>query len=255
MLAPRCRVILFRVVPLCICALLLAGGGAYCSGAPSREELLERPAAGVVAGSNVNVRDRPSTKGKSLGRLGEDGYWEELVVVDAAPGDDGRIWYKILSEKLGEGWMHGRFLRFEGLDDPLGRFFMTLRRDFGTNPAMTERRLGKPLKTERKTFRPEDYPEDVTSVDLRYPGGNVVFWIMRKVPFLVEADFEEGVAFGPIAFGDDSEKVERLLGDPHEVRNRVWTYHSGMRRVHIGFGLGPNGEAAVNRLIFERDAY
>ena len=250
------RSLRIRVILLSVCAFLLTSGiAAGASGAPSREELLERPAAGVVAGSNVNVRDRPSTKGKSLGRLGEDGYWEELVVVDAAPGDDGQIWYKILSEKLGEGWMHGRFLRFEGLDDPLGRFFMTLRRDFGTNPAMTERRLGKPLKTERKTFRPEDYPEDVTSVDLRYPGGNVVFWIMRKIPFLVEADFEEGVAFGPIAFGDDSEKVERLLGDPHEVRNRVWTYHSGMRRVHIGFGLGPNGEAAVNRLIFERDAY
>ncbi len=240
---------------LLLCALLLTAGVVDASGAPSREELLERPAAGVIAGANVNVRDRPSTKGKVLGRLGEDGYWEELVVVDAAPGEDGQIWYKILSEKLGEGWMHGRYLRFEGLDDPLGRFFVLLRRDFGTNPAMTQQRLGKPLKTERKTFRPEDYPEDVTSVELRYPGGSVVFWIMRKVPFLVAADFEKGVAFGPISFGDGPEKVERLLGEPHGVRNRVWTYHSGMRRVHIGFGLGSNGEAAVNRLIFERDAY
>lgn len=244
-----------RTILLCVCALLLAGGVACASGAPSREELLERPAAGVVAGSNVNVRDRPSTRGKSLGRLGEDGYWEELVVVDAAPGDDGQIWYKILSEKLGEGWMHGRFLRFEGLDDPLGRFFVLLRRDFGTNPAMTQQRLGKPVKIERKTFRPEDYPENVTSVELRYPGGSVVFWIMRKIPFLVGADFEKGAAFGPISFGDGPEKVERLLGEPHGVRNRVWTYHSGMRRVHIGFGLGPNGEAAANRLIFERDAF
>ena len=111
------------------------------------------------------------------------------------------------------------------------------------------------MKIERKTFRPEDYPENVTSVELRYPGGSVVFWIMRKIPFLVGADFEEGAAFGPISFGDGPEKVERLLGEPHGVRNRVWTYHSGMRRVHIGFGLGPNGEAAVNRLIFERDAF
>ena len=248
------RSLCFRVILLCVCALLLTSA-ADASGAPTREELLERPAAAVLTGVNVNVRDRPSTKGKSLGRLGEDGYWEELVVVDAARGEGGQIWYKILSEKLGEGWMHGRFLRFEGLDDPLGRFFMTLRRDFGTNPQMTEQRLGKPLKTERKAFRPEDYPEDVTSVELRYPGGSVVFWIIRKVPFLVAADFEKGVAFGRISFGDGPEEVERLLGEPHGVRNRVWTYHSGMRRVHIGFGLGSNGEAAVNRLIFERDAY
>ena len=78
---------------------------------------------------------------------------------------------------------------------------------------------------------------------------------MKKIPFLVGADFEEGAAFGPISFGDGPEKVERLLGEPHGVRNRVWTYHSGMRRVHIGFGLGPDGDAAVNRLIFERDAF
>ncbi|MDI9370055.1 MAG: SH3 domain-containing protein [Synergistaceae bacterium] len=239
-------------------AVLTATAGAlFCSDSPTREELIEKPAAGTVAGKDVNVRDRPSTKGKALGRLGEEGYWEELVVIDAADGEDGETWYRVLSEKLGEGWIHGRFVGFEGLDDPIWRLTMAIRRDFGTSPEMTERLLGKPLSKESEAFRPEDWPwpEDVTSVELRYQGGSVVFWIIRGVPFLVEADFEEGVSFGPISFGDDSDRVESLLGQPHDVWNRVWTYHTGMRRVLVGFGMIEGGEPVVDRLIFERDPY
>ncbi len=234
--------------------LVVPMGATRAFSAPGREELLERPAAGVIVGRHVNLRDRPSTEGRSLGRWG-DGEQEELVVVDAARGEDGQTWYQVLSERLGEGWVHGRFLRFEGLDDPLGRFCMMLRRDFGTEPSMTERRLGKPEGVDRRTFHPEDYPGEVTAVELRNPGGRVIFWITEKGSFLTEVDFEKGVSFGSIAFGDAPEKVSRLIGDPHEVDHRVWTYHSGMRRVIVGFGFDPEGDPVVNRMIFERDPY
>ncbi|OPZ60581.1 MAG: hypothetical protein BWY88_00457 [Synergistetes bacterium ADurb.Bin520] len=222
--------------------------------APGREELIERPAAGVIVGRHVNLRDRPSTEGKILGRW-EDGEQEELVVVDAARGEDGQTWYQVLSERRGEGWVHGRFLRFEGVDDPLGRFCMMLRRDFGTEPSMTERRLGKPEGVDYRTLRPEDHPGEVTAVELRYSGGRVVFWITEEGPFLTEVDFEGGVSFGPISFGDAPGKVERLLGAPHGVDRSTWTYHSGMRRVIIGFSFDPEGDPGVNRMIFERDPY
>ncbi len=245
----KCGVLFFSVFLLLSADLAAAAG-------PSREELIEMPAAAVVTGRNVNFRSEPSTKGKILGRFGEGQAWEELLVVDAASGEDGHLWYKALSEHFGEGWISGRYLRFEGLDDQLWRFFLLVRRDFGTTPAMTERLLGKPLKIERQTFRPEDFSKDVTSVEMLYPEGKVIYWLIDMIPFLVELDFEGGArGFGPISFGDGPEKVEQVLGDPHDVRSWVWTYHSGMQRIHVGFRLGPNDEVKVARLLFERDAY
>lgn len=218
---------------------------------PSGEELRERPAAAFVTGTGVNVRTGPSTASGSLGKL--DGQAsEELVATDAATGEDGKTWYLVLSERVGEGWVRGDFLRFEGMDDPLWRLLTLVRRDLGVNPGMTENRLGKPESRQNRTFLPEDRKEKVTETVLTYPEGNVVFWIPKNGSFLVSADFTGKIGgFGNITFGADVDAVEKYLGPPHGVRNRVWTYHSGMSRIHIRFGM----DGRVDRLILERDPY
>jgi len=85
-----------------------------------------------------------------------------------------------------------------------------------------------------------------------YPEGTLVFWSMKDGAFLVSADFTGRIGgFGEVAFGADADAVEKLLGPPHGVRNRVWTYHSGMSRIHIRFDM----DGRVDRLILERDPY
>ncbi len=218
---------------------------------PSGEELRLSPAPAFVTGAGVNVRTGPSTASRSLGKL--DGQAsEELVATDAATGEDGKIWYLVLSGKVGEGWIRGDFLRFEGLDDPLWRLAARIRRDLGVTPDMTENRLGKPENRQSRTFLPEDRKEKVTETVLTYHEGNVVFWIPKNGSFLVSADFTGRIGgFGNITFGAGVDAVEKLLGPPHGVRNRVWTYHSGMSRIHIRFGM----DGRVDRLILERDPY
>jgi len=218
---------------------------------PSGEELRLSPAPAFVTGAGVNVRTGPSTASRSLGKL--DGQAsEELVATDGETGEDGKIWYLVLSGKVGEGWIRGDFLRFEGLDDPLWRLITRIRRDLGVTPAMAVSRLGKPDTTKSRSFRPEDRPEDVTETEMVYPEGTLVFWSMKDGAFLVSADFTGRIGgFGEVAFGADADAVEKLLGPPHGVRNRVWTYHSGMSRIHIRFDM----DGRVDRLILERDPY
>jgi len=218
---------------------------------PSGEELRERPAAAFVTGTGVNVRTGPSTASGSLGKLDEQAS-EELVATDAATGEDGKTWYLVLSERVGEGWVRGDFLRFEGMYDPLWRLLTLVRRDLGVNPGMTENRLGKPESRQNRTFLPEDRKEKVTETVLAYPEGSVTFWILKKSSFLVSADFTGKISgFGAIPFGAGADAVEKLLGAPHGVRNRVWTYHSGMSRIHVQFNM----DGRVDRLILERDSY
>jgi len=172
--------------------------------------------------------------------------------VDAVRGEDGKTWFLVLSAKVGEGWIRGDFLRFEGLDDPLWRLLTLVRRDLGVTPNMTENRLGKPESRKNRTFLPEDRKEKVTETVLAYPEGSVVFWVQNNHSFLFSADFTGRISgFGKIPFGTEVDSVEKLLGPPHGVRNRVWTYHSGINRVHIRFDM----DARVDRLILERDPY
>ena len=231
--------------------LVFFAGSPAVAALPSGEELRRRPAPAFVAGTGVNVRAGPSTSFKSLGKLSERAS-EELVAVDAGQGEDGKTWFLVLSERTGEGWIRGDFLRFEGLDDPLWRFITLVRRDLGVTPNMTENRLGKPESRHNRTFIPEDRKEKVTETVLAYPEGSVAFWVQKNGSFLVSADFTGRiVGFGKITFGTDVDDVEKTLGQPHGVRNRVWTYHSGMSRIHVQFNM----DGRVDRLIFERDPY
>ncbi len=233
--------------------LLLLLLPALLTGVPSSAcgEILEPPAAGFVSGNNVNVRETPSLSGTVVGKLsGKDG--EELVVIGTSQGNDGELWYQVLSESLGEGWIYARFLRLEGEKDPLWRFFLSLRRDFGVTRAEAGKRLGAPLKKEERTRTPEDMKMKALETEFFYPDGSVIYWTFTGRDVLYGFDFEGGERhFGPLAMGDSPDRTEEILGPPVQVKNRVWTYFSGMSRIHIRF----DRNARMDRFIFERDLF
>lgn len=208
-------------------------------------------AAGFTSRNNVNVRGTPSLSGPLVGTL-SDRAGEELIVIGSSEGQDGEGWYHILSESLGEGWISGRYLRLEGENDPLWRFFLALRRDFGVNRAEAEKRLGNPLKKEERASTLEDKKIKIVETELFYPDGSVIYWTFSGRDALFGFDFEGGERhFGPLAMGDDFDRIEEVLGAPEQVKNRVWTYISGMSRIHICF----DRDVRMDRFIFERDLF
>lgn len=233
--------LLVLLLPVLLMAVPSSSGG----------EPLMPLAAGFTSRNNVNVRGTPSLSGPLVGTL-SDRAGEELIVIGTSKEKDGESWYHILSESLGEGWISASFLRLEGENDPLWRFFLALRRDFGVNRAEAQKRLGPPLKKEERTHTPEDRKIKVVETELFYPDGSVIYWTFSGRDALFGFDFEGGERhFGPLAIGDDPDRVEEVLGAPEQVKNRVWTYFSGMSRIHICF----DRDARMDRFIFERDLF
>ena len=235
---------------LYLLALLLP---ALLTGAPSsaRGEPLEPPAAGFVSGDNVNVRGTPSLSGPVVGKLSGKGG-EELIVIGTSQEKDGGRWYHVLSESLGEGWIYALFLRLEGENDPLWRFFLALRRDYGVNRAEAEKRLGDALKKEERTRILDGFKIKAMETEFFYPDGSVIYWTFSGRDALFGFDFEGGKRhFGPLAMGDNPDRIEEVLGPPVQVKNRVWTYFSGMSRIHIRF----DRDARMDKFIFERDLF
>lgn len=235
---------------LYLLALLLP---VFLAGAPSSAfgEPVEPPTAGFVSGNNVNVRGTPSLSGPVVGKLSGKGE-EELVVIGISQEKDGDNWYHVLSENLGEGWISARFLRLEGENDPLRRFFLSLRRDFGVTRAEAGKRLGDPLKNEERIRTLGDMKIKAVETELFYPDGRVIYWTFSGRDALFGFDFEGGERhFGALAMGDSPDRTEEVLGPPVQVKNRVWTYFSGMNRIHIRF----DRNARMDKFIFERDLF
>ncbi|NLB84258.1 MAG: hypothetical protein GX791_08455 [Synergistaceae bacterium] len=127
-----------------------------------------------------------------------------------------------------------------------------MRRDFGITRAEAQKRLGPPLKKEERTSTLEDMKMTVLETELFYPDGSVVYWTFSGREALCGFDFEGGERnFGPLAMGDSPDRTEEVLGAPMQVKNRVWTYLSGMSRIHICF----DRDTRIDRFIFERDLF
>lgn len=136
--------------------------------------------------------------------------------------------------------------------DRLDQYCDQIERSFGSSPAEAVRNLGEPLATSVTPLVAEDFGEPVLRTELSYPDGTLVFDRINNQDRLSSADFQGGDSgFADIAFGDEADQVSSLLGEPHAVRNWVWTYHAGMRRIHVGF----DRDGRVHRLMYEQDAF
>ncbi len=221
---------------------------------PTAGELEDGPVFAIIAGSRVNVREGPSTSHKSLGKLNGN-TWEMMTVVDAAPGDDEMTWYKVLSGRLGEGWVREDLLEFKPFDEPRGALLARIYSDLGVNPSTTEKRLGKPAKVERNVIDIDWKLKNITSTRLIYPHGELGFWDFSG-GMLVDADLSGGIdGFGGVRFGMSGEEVEATLGRPENVAkdrfqnyraDEFWQYHGGGWFFLVCF----NAESRVERLVY-----
>ncbi|MFA7621083.1 MAG: SH3 domain-containing protein [Aminobacteriaceae bacterium] len=239
---------------LIVLSLALATPFAAMGANPTAEELRGAPVFAEIAGTRVNVREGPSTTHTSLGKL-DGNTWEILTVVDAAPGDDETTWYRVLSGRLGEGWVREDFLKFKPFYEPREPLLALIYSDVGVNLSTSEKRLGKPDKVKRNVIDVDWKLKNITSTQLKYPHGTVGFWDFNG-GMLMDADLSGGIdGFGGVRFGMSREEVDTLLGPPETVakeslRNysadELWEYDSGLWYLLVCF----DSESRVERLVF-----
>ena len=134
--------------------------------------------------------------------------------------------------------------------DSLERSFHLIEEALGTTPAEAQQAHGPLIDTNVTTLEIEDFAAPVTRTELIYSDGALVYDRVGDEEVLFSADFRgDNKHIGEITLGQNADDIERALGPPHAVRNWVWTYHDGMRRIHIGFDI----EGRANRLTYERD--
>ncbi|NLA90063.1 MAG: SH3 domain-containing protein [Synergistaceae bacterium] len=242
---------LLMLIILAIALALPAAG----SEKPAAEELQANPVMAVIAGTRVNVREGPSTAHKSLGQLNKE--W--IPVVDAAPGEEGMTWYKVLSWKLGEGWIREDLVDFSVTYEfgPAPVLMARIYRDLGVNPAMTEEQLGKPERIDQKVMDIDWKLKNVTFIKLIYPEGFVGFWrYERGAVELSDGDFTGGMeGLGGVRFGMGKEEVEAALGAPFSVNNERYKYFGAEDFWYYSTGIGDflvcfSPDSRVERIIF-----
>ena len=96
-----------RTVFLAVLILFVLSGALFAS---KGEEKYEIPLSGSLTGSSVNLRDKPSTGGKIVGRFATEHEGGELRVIAKFDGGEEFPWYRVISAKFGEGWIYGKFL-------------------------------------------------------------------------------------------------------------------------------------------------
>ena len=96
-----------RTVFLAVLILFVLSGALFAS---TGEEKYEIPLSGSLTGSSVNLRDKPSTGGKIVGRFATEHEGGELRVIAKFDGGEEFPWYRVISAKFGEGWIYGKFL-------------------------------------------------------------------------------------------------------------------------------------------------
>ena len=94
-----------------VLALLLLFALSGALSASGGEEKFDVPRTGFLAGTSVNLREKPSTEGKIVGQLPSKDEAGELLVTAAFDGGEEFPWYRVSSAKFGEGWIYGKFLR------------------------------------------------------------------------------------------------------------------------------------------------
>ncbi len=89
-------------VAVAIAVVAIAWVGNGCSTRAPRATSAPAP-AGIVFGEAVNLRSEPSLTGVALGKLYQG---ERLAVLGSSGG-----WLRVQSDRLGEGWVFGAYLR------------------------------------------------------------------------------------------------------------------------------------------------
>ena len=212
--------------------LLFALSGALS--ASGWEEKYEWPRSGFLTGTSVNLREKPSTGGKISGRFATE-HEGEILVTGKFDGGEEFPWYRVISMKFGEGWIYGKFLSVYEPGDPVERYALKIRADFGISPALALKNWGEPTgRSERKKTIP-DFNRTVTILTLTFHGHEAVYWdgVLQSV------EIPGGhMGFADILMGMDLAEATMLLGEP--VREEKYGRLFSSERDDIGLELDSN---------------
>ena len=154
------------------------------------------PGIGECTGTYVRYREDPDTEAEIIGRLNKP----DRVIVLSQTAVDGETWYEIEDPK-GEGiaFVYGKYIEplfIEEVQRKKSYELMTnILQSYGITKEKSEFYNGPRIKT-------------------RYTDNTLTY---------VEAS-REGCSFGEISIGDNSEKIEEILGSPYDVHNDVFEY-------------------------------
>ena len=104
---------------------------------PERE-----PKAGIVVGSNVNVRADHTTSSNRVARLNVNSKLEIIGTFNVTSGQYQGIWYNVMTGGK-EGWIYGRYVQPTGSGLPAG-YSNALLKSFGSNKSQLLDSLGNP---------------------------------------------------------------------------------------------------------------
>jgi len=216
-------------------------------------ESFEWPKAGLVKGSNVNLRSGPGTSAKPVGRFIHDYESAELVVTGKAETGEEYPWYRIISAEFGEGWIYGKYLFVEETDNPVRRYAMKVREDFGLSPDLAVKMYGEPMKKSERKMKIPDFKVTVWIETLSFHGHEATYWdgVLQAVELPGGS-----MGFGDIIMGMDGEEAASRLGEPFEKEKYGWLFIHERDEIQIEMDKNPEGKGnIVTGLHYRRVVY
>ena len=237
------RTALLAVLLFALSGALSASGG---------EEKYEWPRSGFLTGASVNLRDKPSTGGKISGRFATE-HEGEILVTGKFDGGEEFPWYRVISMKFGEGWIYGKFLSVYEPGDPVERYALKIRADFGISPVLAVEYWGEPQgRSERKKTIP-DFNRTVTILTLTFHGHEAVYWdgVLQYV------EIPGGpMGFADILMGMDLTEATMLLGEPIREEKYGRLFSSERDDIGLEFDSNPAGKGyVITGLSYRRAVY
>ena len=238
-----------RTALLAVLLLFALSGALSASGGDGNYEW---PRSGFLTGTSVNLRERPSTGGKIAGRFASE-HEGELLVAGKFDGGEEFPWYRVISAKFGEGWIYGKFLSVYEAGDPVQRYALKIRADFGISPAIAVKNWGEPTgRSERKKTIP-DFKKTVTILTLTFHGHEAVYWdgVLQSV------EIPGGpMGFADILMGMDLAEATMLLGEPIREEKYGRLFSSERDDIGLEFDSNPAGKGyVITGLSYRRAVY
>ena len=214
-------------------------------------ESFEWPKSGRLTGERVNLRSEPSTSSKVIGRFMHDYEGRELLLTGRSEGREEFPWYRVVSHKFGEGWLYGKYVAVEEPEDPVRRYALKIREDFGLSPVLAVKMYGEPMKRSREKLHIPDFNVTVEIVTLAFHGHTAVYWD----GFLQSVEIPAGfMGFADILLGMDAAEAVSKLGTP--ILQEGDSLIFGFERDEITVATGrSNGKTVVAGLAYRRVVY
>jgi len=219
---------------------VLFSSSAFADRAPKFQSF---PTLGRCTGTNVRLREDPSTESEILGKLNPENF---VVVLDKFI-TNGDTWYEIDNPfDEGSAFVFGKYLEACYLEEhqkkPLHKLVMNLYLTFGMTSGKALMLSGRPKEQERETIG----SDKLERVNLKYNN----FTLEYLDQTLTGVDVSGGKkSFGEIKIGDDADEVIEAFGEPKNKEENLYSYQEG-EMTYITFEFQDNKVSHMNYQVY-----